>query len=237
MAADRKTTDHTAITAAQVDTANDLFEIVDVSDTTDSASGTNKKMTVKEATALFNALEIMTGTTQNRRHSGFVSGTVNNSTVVATINVLRAYPLVVTSRLTIDKLGLEVTTGTTGAIIAGIYASDGTDKTPGTLLVDSGVLNITTPAVYEGLSVSSYVLEPGMYWIAHSTNTGNTFRAIDTLRCSPILGLPSTYGASYGVMWSVARTYDGTLPSTFTAGGSLLTTASGNSLLICFRAI
>ncbi|HNA14741.1 MAG TPA: hypothetical protein PKV24_21420 [Cyclobacteriaceae bacterium] len=50
--ADRAITGHTAITASQVDTANDLFEIVDVSDTTDAPTGTNKKMTVAEVKKL-----------------------------------------------------------------------------------------------------------------------------------------------------------------------------------------
>jgi hypothetical protein len=43
--ADRKLTDSPAITAADVDPANDLIMVVDKSDTTDAASGTSKKMT------------------------------------------------------------------------------------------------------------------------------------------------------------------------------------------------
>jgi hypothetical protein len=50
--ADRKITDHTALTGAGT-ASGDLIEIVDVSDTTDDATGTNKKQTVAEhATAL-----------------------------------------------------------------------------------------------------------------------------------------------------------------------------------------
>lgn len=45
--ANRKITDHTAITGANTATG-DLFEIVDVSDATDAASGTNKKITRAE---------------------------------------------------------------------------------------------------------------------------------------------------------------------------------------------
>lgn len=52
--ADRKLTDSTAITAAQVDTANDLIMVLDKSDTTDAASGTNKKMTADELAILLN---------------------------------------------------------------------------------------------------------------------------------------------------------------------------------------
>lgn len=51
--ADRKTTDNTALTASNaVDT--DVYMIVDVSDTTDAPSGTNKKMTVDETARLYN---------------------------------------------------------------------------------------------------------------------------------------------------------------------------------------
>jgi hypothetical protein len=45
--ADRKITGHTALTAANA-AVGDLIEIVDISDPTDAASGTNKKMTVTE---------------------------------------------------------------------------------------------------------------------------------------------------------------------------------------------
>lgn len=48
--ADRKITGHTAITAAEVDPAADVIEVVDTSDTTDAASGTNKKMTAAQLT-------------------------------------------------------------------------------------------------------------------------------------------------------------------------------------------
>lgn len=56
--ADRKITAHTAITAAQVDPTNDVIEIVDISDTTDAASGTNKKMTPTEFLSLFKSFFI-----------------------------------------------------------------------------------------------------------------------------------------------------------------------------------
>jgi len=44
--ADRKLSASTALTGAQVDAANDQIMILDVSDTTDGAGGTNKKITV-----------------------------------------------------------------------------------------------------------------------------------------------------------------------------------------------
>lgn len=44
----RKITQHTAITGDQVDIDNDQVEVIDVSDTTDAASGTNKKITPRE---------------------------------------------------------------------------------------------------------------------------------------------------------------------------------------------
>ena len=44
----RKITQNTAITNDQVDTTNDQVPIVDVSDNTDSASGTTKKITPAE---------------------------------------------------------------------------------------------------------------------------------------------------------------------------------------------
>lgn len=46
--ADRKITGHTAITAAEIVPAAVFIEVVDTTDTTDAASGTNKKMTADE---------------------------------------------------------------------------------------------------------------------------------------------------------------------------------------------
>lgn len=51
--ADRKLSDSTALTGAQVDAANDQLMILDVSDTTDGAGGTNKKITPTEFLKLF----------------------------------------------------------------------------------------------------------------------------------------------------------------------------------------
>ncbi len=179
---------------------------------------------------------IVMGTTLNRRHVGIIGSSVNNGTQAPTINTIVSRPMLIDSEVTIDKLSCEVTTGATGKIIIGIYNSDGIDNGPGSLLVTSGELSITAPGVYEGLSVASIALKPGMYWISYCVNTANTFRTIDTLRMLVPLGLPSTLGATYGSHLKVSRTYDGTLPNPITAGSVVEST--GNALVLtAFRAI
>lgn len=50
----RKITENTAITGDLIDPVNDQLPIVDVSDTTDSASGTTKKITPTELSKTVN---------------------------------------------------------------------------------------------------------------------------------------------------------------------------------------
>lgn len=210
--ADRKITGHTAITAAQVDTANDVIEIVDVSDTTDAASGTNKKMTGAELKKFIPFIDKITGSTQNRY---FPQSDYHSQTTAAlTINVLRASPYPIRFPMTIDRLGVEVITGTTGNIRIGIYDSDANGM-PANLVVDSGEITITAPAVY--IVTVSATLAPGLYWWAYNTDTGNTLRSTVVANLYFGCGYSSSFGGgAVGSIATIARTYQA-LPATFGA--------------------
>lgn len=207
--ADRKITGHTAITAANV-ADTDVFEIVDVSDTTDAATGTNKKMTVAELKQLIPFIDKVTGSAQDRYlpQSDYHSQT----TIALTINVLRAVPYPIRFPITIDKLGIEVTSGTTGNIRIGIYNSDANGM-PNSLIVDSGEIAISgTGAKIVNVNVN---LAPGLYWWAYNTDTANTLRALSNMYHA--IGYGPTFGASFvGSIATIARTYQA-LPSSFGA--------------------
>lgn len=228
--ADRKITGHTAITAAQVDPAADVFEIIDISDTTDAASGTNKKMTVAEVKRLSDFTDRLIGTTLNRRHT-LLAYNVNLTTVAATINSLRCYPVLVRNTITIDKIGIEVTTGTTGLIRLMIYDS-GSDGGPNNLIAESGELTITAPGTYEGLTVASVTLLPGLYHFAYLTNTANTFRGSGTQTLDPCYGI-ALAGTFHGALLSSALTYRAA-PSPFPA---YVINSAVSNLSITVRAI
>lgn len=76
--ANRKVTDSSAIAAAAVDSTNDQFMLVDVSDTTDSASGTNKKISPDEAKILLakTDAEIKTAYENNANTNAFTDQNV-----------------------------------------------------------------------------------------------------------------------------------------------------------------
>jgi hypothetical protein len=232
--ADRKTTDHTAITAANV-AVGDVFEIVDISDTTDAATGTNKKITSVELKKLVLPELKLIGVTANRRHGNQRFSSNAFITVAMTANQLLATPLWIERETTIDKLGFEITTGTTGKMWVAIY-SQGADGFPSALVAFSGEQTITAAAVYEGLSVASVTLQPGMYWIACLTNTANTLRTVTATNTQPFMGAPSTIGSNLGTAYFVNLTYQATPPDPFTGGGTV-SNAGLNAPFLFFRAI
>lgn len=204
--AERKVSDMTALTAANAVGA-DLLPIVDVSDTTDAATGTNKKFTLSS----FFPNTLPKGSTLNRFHTNSpVAG--NTTTAVLSSTLIRAHPFYVPFHTTIDKIAIEITTGTSGLIRLGIYQDDG-NGSPSALLVDGGELTVTAPAVLT--SDISLTVSPGLYWLAYSTNTANTARAITGAQTYAV-GFPSTIGnATMANAVQAYRSY-AALPDPFT---------------------
>ena len=215
--ADRKITAHTAITAAQV-ADTDVFELVDISDTTDAASGTNKRITALEEKKRVNVQAYSTGVTKNRFIPCAITA-AQLTTGPVTINTIRASAFIVTYPLSIDRIACEVTVGTTGKIRLGIWADDGTGY-PSTLILDGGEQTISAPGMIGTSTSISATLNPGLYWVGYVTDTGNTMRLGNTASYPPAVGVPSAGASGFvHINWSVAFTY-GALPNPFPAGGS-----------------
>lgn len=81
----------------------------------------------------------------------------------------RAQPIYVDRRVTLDRIGLYVTTpaGSAGAVArAGIYAHDATTGLAGALLVNGGSDQAVTSTNTLVTWTISTTLDPGIYWLA-----------------------------------------------------------------------
>lgn len=136
---------------------------------------------------------------------------------------LRAYPIYVPSRITIDRIGCEVTVvGQAGSVVRlGIYTDAG--GFPGTPLLDTTVAGdaVATPEATVSLTLSA-----GWYWAASVTQSAATTQP--TLRTATTLtpGYPLLATTAAGVvnngyigMTNGAAVTSGALPSWTVAGG------------------
>lgn len=154
----------------------------------------------------------------------------SNGTAGLAINSIRLWPHEVQFPQTIDRIAIEITTGTTGKMRIGIWSSDANGM-PSVLVLDSGEITVTAPAVYP-VTISKLLL-PGLYWMGYITDTGNTARAIVSGAYFMPLGWTSTIGTGTPPnVLVVAQSY-GPLPNPITA---LLSSASAlNVPLIALR--
>lgn len=153
--ADRKITGHTAITAANLDKDTDQFEVVDVSDTTDAATGTNKKITPTEVQNLATELGQTPGTDQTANgFFGTVTVDVNATGIGALLhrdadgNYIEADADGATT-MPVTAIALEAGTGSKKVLFMGFYRDDTAfDFTPGAVLYASttaGAITETAP--------------------------------------------------------------------------------------------
>lgn len=164
----------------------------------------------------------VTGSTRNRWYLGGHPAPGALTTVAPTINVLRAVPFWTGRAIALDRIAINVTSLTAGNMRLGIYADDGNGY-PGALVADLGAVDVGTTGVKE-ITISRALNANTLYWLAIVGSAAATIRAIAGTSCYPILGIDSGLGTALGVGWSAAFTY-GALPSTFTAGGTALTTS------------
>lgn len=97
------------------------------------------------------------------------------STASPTLNNCRVSPLVVPVAISIDRIGLEVTTLGAGGAVGrlGIWNDDGNGY-PSTVLLDAGTIDATGTGVKEITLSPAQALTPGIYWIGAACQ-GATF--------------------------------------------------------------
>lgn len=157
----------------------------------------------------------------------YVPGAVNSlafSTTTSTANYVKAWPFYVSKEFIFDGWAVEVTTGvaSTGAAVMGIY----TDSLiyPKTLIYSTGAIDCTAGAtIVKNALPSPYIhLYPDrLYWLAYCPNSATiAVRAVAAGGIGNFLGFRTGQTTASAASYSVALTYDGTLPLTFAAGGA-----------------
>lgn len=106
----------------------------------------------------------------NRYHYGLVY--TNESTMTMTANRLYCRPFVVGDSETFNRIGIEITSGSSGNARLGLY--NWADGVPTTLLVDLGTVSTTSTAIVE--VTISQALSPGVYGIAIVSDATPTVR-------------------------------------------------------------
>ena len=137
---------------------------------------------------------------------------------VLVANTLYAVPMMVARSITIDRLGINVTTLAAGASARiGIY-KPGTNVTPGARLLDAGTVSVATTGFKEITGLSQAITTLGVHFLVVVSDGAPTL-AGGALAFSP-LGNSATSGYDLSNRWQVAFTY-AALPDPFTAGGAV----------------
>jgi len=150
-------------------------------------------------------------------------GGVSNTSFASETNKLFALPFFSTTARTVDRIAFRVVSGVaSSAVIAGIYSdTSDTDHYPASLLVSGSAQDCSTTGA-KSSTVSQVIAADTMYWLVINTNgTGCTLATLGTSTLMAVLGWSSALTAQQ-LGWHVARTYDGTLPSSFPAGASVM---------------
>lgn len=210
--ADTKISDLSALTAP---VNSDLAVLVDVSDTTMAASGTDKKILLADLFGAIMPLSIIPSTGEYLvwpmgQHATGLDSTVGN---------MYYMPLWVPKALTADRIAVKVeTSGSAGAVLRlGIYAASPTTRKPDSLVLDAGTVDATSTGQKE-ITISQ-ALTAGLYWLACVPQVATC--APRGLAYSTLYGLRPLYTTTLSVDTPTDFTYretgvTGALPSTTT---------------------
>jgi hypothetical protein len=141
-------------------------------------------------------------------------------------NTLYAIPFVCPKAITLDRIGINVTTLKAGAARLGIYADAGGVRTcyPGTLLLDAGTVDTGTVGV-KSININQALTGNTLYWLVIVPNVAPSVNSIMGAAMSNILGQPSALTVSQYNGLSVAFTY-APLPATFPTTTTTMITAA-----------
>lgn len=156
------------------------------------------------------------GSTYDRYHTSSKFA-FSFTTVALTANRLYATPLLIGENMTLDRIGISISTtssGSTSVARLGIYNSN-SNHLPSTLVADFGT--ITTSATTNLTTIAiNQTLTPGLYFMALLSNATDTVRAIPTTGFDSIFGYGNNPTLNVAGQFYQAQTY-GALPSSFTA--------------------
>ena len=119
-------------------------------------------------------------------------------------------PMPIPRSLTVDRIGIEVTSSATGSPVLrlGIYADD--DGVPGALLVDAGTVDASSPGFKE--ATINQALTAGMVWLFCAQQGGTSNGAVRATRYATHVGIPSSGYTPYECgAWSDADASSGAM--------------------------
>lgn len=154
-------------------------------------------------------------------------------------------PFVVRQTITVQALGIRITTPGTTNIQLGIYASDAgaTLNRPGALLANTGnIPNTGAPGFYSAALLANVQLTPGIYWLAYQCNdTTCLVMSASASSTSFQVFVGSTTGANV-IGPAAAEMVSLSIPSTFgtwlTAVGAVFTEqTTSRATLIAFQVL
>jgi hypothetical protein len=155
------------------------------------------------------------GTRQSFLESGYM--VVTNQ--AAPINTLQGYFIKIEENTDIDSLRVRISGGVAGNSIYGVY--DVVDGYPTSLVFSGAEISNTTGGVNVD-AVINQTINAGFYFVAYSSSSAATFFAYTSaILYSSMFGTLASVGVQTG--YTIARTYDSTLPATFPIGATFTT--------------
>jgi hypothetical protein len=102
-----------------------------------------------------------------RTNNYYLAATVLPSTAVAAISANSIYYQPISITGTVNRIGIEITTGSAGAARLGLYTNN--NGIPGTLILDCGTVDTTNIAIVEA-TIAETVLRGEWIWMAVVSN-------------------------------------------------------------------
>lgn len=146
------------------------------------------------------------------------------TTVALVTNTLKAFPIIITKRITITQIRVQVSTALASSLFRfGIYTDNGQGE-PASLVAntDAAQFDGNSTAVQVATFSSPVTLQPGLYWVATAASLTPSLRAVPATAIAQVLGLNPTMGTNFQYSGrNVAFTF-ATLPANFPAGSTLI---------------
>lgn len=158
--------------------------------------------------------------------AGHSVGAVSSSNTL-TANRIYAFPFRASESMTLDRMGVRVTTSAAGNLRLGIYALDG-NNLPSSLTLDAGTVSVSSTGIKT--ATINQLLTPGLYAAVAVSDVAPTLGAAIAANQIHFYGEASDLSSAQPNGYA-SFTYD-VLPSTFPSG---ITAASSNLFIFLRR--
>ena len=139
-----------------------------------------------------------------------------------TINKLYAMPFITPKAITLDRMGVYVSTlGTSAHGRMGIYSDSG--QYPSSLVIDAGAIDASTTGA-KTLTISQALNANSLYWLVYVCDVAHAIYCIPVAGVINVLGTSSALGTAQNAGLYASQTY-GSLPSTFPGSPTMITAA------------